>query len=80
LAALLQRAALVAQLLVTVHGFSADTLLQALPCLLPSAPLAPPSTRSRWALVLRRLDAEYFLEPIEMGIGDRRSGRWRRQT
>jgi hypothetical protein len=71
LATLLQRATLVAQLMVTVHGFSADTLLQALPCLPSSSALPLPAT-VRLGILLGRLDPQQFLEPIVVGIVDRR--------
>jgi hypothetical protein len=69
---LLQRAAHVPQLVVTVHGFSADTLLQALPCLPSSASALPLSATVRLGILLGRLDPQQFLEPIVVGIADRR--------
>ena len=61
---------LIAQLVVAVHGFAANTLLQALPGVLATAASAP----RRWAIIFARLDPQQFLEPIEMGITHRRGG------
>jgi hypothetical protein len=74
LAALLQRMALVVQVVVAVHGFPTDTLLQALPCVLSSS-AAPP----RLASVFGCLESQQFLEPIEVGITKRRGDCRRRR-
>jgi len=64
--------------MVTVHGFSTNMLLQALPCL-PSSPPALPLPTTVWlGILLGRLDAQQFLESIVVGIADRRSGCRRR--
>ena len=71
---MLQRAALVAQVVVAVHGFSADTLLQTLPCLLPSASALPLPATVRLGILLGRLNPQQFLEPIVVGCGVRLVG------